>query len=407
MADKDSMARSNPIYETGKGTAFSLAHSGNKDAMAILSKIDLRVDAPNGTEVPPSVQKGFTIALESRYEISNQLMLREGKPYIIDLPSGYTPRAFFSAKHGLNYIGFDLPIVADSIGSAVKELLPEQYGKTVMYYGVDATNYASMSRALDSIDGEVCIVTDGLLGYFNEFEMKSVVRNMKSILARFGGSWITGDLTSMDIYSATFGVLLQNDPTYINALTVSLANQMSDAKLGRNSLFDGGLPKARTFLNEQGFDIEEISFADLLPELNSMAEMPDKFEELRAAFRDIVMWKLTLKEGAEKDVQGVEDEKFAAVLNADGNELHVALSGRLDTITAPELLQKYETLVPDGGFESITVDAQQLQYVSSAGLRILLIMYKALAGSRTFKIVNGNDEIKSILEMTGLNDYLM
>ena len=71
-------------------------------------------------------------------------MIRKGdKPYVIDLPCGYTPRAFSTAREGKHYIDFDLPVVTDDIGAIVKELLPAELSPLVEYHGVDATNYDS------------------------------------------------------------------------------------------------------------------------------------------------------------------------------------------------------------------------------------------------------------------------
>jgi anti-anti-sigma factor len=91
--------------------------------------------------------------------------------------------------------------------------------------------------------------------------------------------------------------------------------------------------------------------------------------------------------------------------NQSDEKLVLALEGRLDTITAP-LLQ--EQLIP--GFDKakyVQLDFRQLAYVSSAGLRVLLVGEKtAKARGGTLTLVNVSAEIKDILEMTGLCDIL-
>ncbi len=410
MSNKELQARVNPIFTTGKGTASSLAHAGNKDAVAIVSKMDLSEIKSGAIKAHPLMLKGFSTSLEARYEISNQLILRENKPNIIDLPSGYTPRALFAAKKGFNYIGLDLPLVADEIGGIVKGLIPDKYGSSVMYYGVDATNYESLSKALENISGEVCIVTDGLLGYFTEPEIVSVLNNMNRILSRFGGSWITGDMTNTAIYMATFGVLFKDDPAAVSSFTENAANKMSDATLGHNSLFDGGEKKAEAFLNEHGFSLEKISFADLLPELVSLSGDSNALQGLREAYRGLDMWRLTLKKGEHtktKDAMDEENVEFNASISVKDKELSIELSGRLDTITAPELLEKYEAAAGDKKFTSITINAEKLQYISSAGLRVLMIMHKELEQDKGFHMVNVSREVREILEVTGFDVFLL
>ena len=123
---KDFQARVNPIYTTGNGTAGSLAKAGNRDAVSIVSTMDLSElkEQAGGVTVPEIIRQGYAVALEARYEISNEMILRENHPWVIDLPSGYTPRAFRIASEGMHYLGFDLPVVADDIGPIVAGLLP-------------------------------------------------------------------------------------------------------------------------------------------------------------------------------------------------------------------------------------------------------------------------------------------
>lgn len=89
----------------------------------------------------------------------------------------------------------------------------------------------------------------------------------------------------------------------------------------------------------------------------------------------------------------------------NGENTTFTLSGRLDTTTAPQL---QEVLVPEfDTVKSITLDFAELAYVSSAGLRVLLMgekTAKAKLGRQT--LVNVSDEIMEVFEMTGFSDVL-
>lgn len=408
MAKKEYQAMANPVYTTGKGTAFTMASVGNKDAVSIVSKMDVSELAGQRGTVPPEIKRGYAIALEARYEVSNEMIKREDKPFIIDLPSGYTPRAMLTPKMGKKYIGMDLPVVADDIGPIVKEILPDEYGVSVQFYGVDATNYDSMKEALDGIDGEVCIVMDGILGYFNEPELISLCENIKKILTRFGGSWVTGDVTGLNIFGATFAALFKENPEVINAFSTNTANQMSDVTLGQNSMLIGGIDKALEFLAGRGFIVERFSYSDLLPDtLLSLANDQETLNALRVAYKDIEMWKMTLDPDIETVTEEVESKEFSAVLNNAGGDLNISLSGRLDTISAPELLEKYEKISKEPEIAKVTIDSKDLQYISSAGLRVLLIIYKALNDPEKFTMININDTVRDILETTGFDQFIL
>jgi anti-sigma B factor antagonist len=90
---------------------------------------------------------------------------------------------------------------------------------------------------------------------------------------------------------------------------------------------------------------------------------------------------------------------------ANGSDLKITLSGRLDTTTAPELESELKESLD--GVTSLTFDFKELAYISSAGLRVLLSAQKIMNKSAgEMKIVGSNDEIKEIFEVTGFNDIL-
>jgi anti-anti-sigma factor len=91
--------------------------------------------------------------------------------------------------------------------------------------------------------------------------------------------------------------------------------------------------------------------------------------------------------------------------NQAGDKLIIALEGRLDTTTASKF---QEQLIPEAGVgKYIRLDFKQLTYISSAGLRVLLLGEKS-ARSKGGKItlVNVAPEIRDIFEMTGFSSVL-
>jgi len=88
--------------------------------------------------------------------------------------------------------------------------------------------------------------------------------------------------------------------------------------------------------------------------------------------------------------------------NAD-QAVIVTIIGRLDTVTAPEYEKQIRALI-DGGNHCFVVDFAQLDYISSAGLRVLLVMAKLLkakAGQVCF--ANVNSTVHSVFEMSGFS----
>ena len=84
--------------------------------------------------------------------------------------------------------------------------------------------------------------------------------------------------------------------------------------------------------------------------------------------------------------------------------LTVALEGRLDTMTAPELETTLKTALE--GVEELTFDFEKLDYISSAGLRVLLAAQKTMNRQGSMKVVHANEIILEIFEVTGFSDIL-
>ena len=89
---------------------------------------------------------------------------------------------------------------------------------------------------------------------------------------------------------------------------------------------------------------------------------------------------------------------------AQGRNLNIALEGRLDTTTAPDL----EAIVRGelDGTEQLTFDFDKLEYISSAGLRILLAAQKIMNKQGKMVVKNVSEEVKEIFEVTGFSDIL-
>ncbi len=88
----------------------------------------------------------------------------------------------------------------------------------------------------------------------------------------------------------------------------------------------------------------------------------------------------------------------------NGQELCVSLEGRLDTTTSPELEQELKNSLD--GITSLIVDIAALDYISSAGLRVLLSAQKTMNKQGSMVVKNVSEEIMEVFEVTGFSDIL-
>jgi anti-sigma B factor antagonist len=82
----------------------------------------------------------------------------------------------------------------------------------------------------------------------------------------------------------------------------------------------------------------------------------------------------------------------------------IKISGRLDTVTAPELEQVVDAISDD--VKKLILDMQELEYTSSAGLRVILKAKKMMNKRGNMKLINVNNDIMEVFDITGFLDIL-
>ena len=85
--------------------------------------------------------------------------------------------------------------------------------------------------------------------------------------------------------------------------------------------------------------------------------------------------------------------------------LFLEIRGRVDSMNAPKLLAFWEKTVLEEAVSSITIDCKDLDYISSVGLRVFLMMHKGCENG--VKVTNANESVKEILSQTGLDSLFL
>ncbi len=89
---------------------------------------------------------------------------------------------------------------------------------------------------------------------------------------------------------------------------------------------------------------------------------------------------------------------------SEGEKLTLTLEGRLDTTTTPQLEEELKTALD--GIKTLVFDFSKLEYLSSAGLRVLLATQKQMNQQGSMLITNVNETIMEVFEVTGFVDIL-
>ncbi len=89
---------------------------------------------------------------------------------------------------------------------------------------------------------------------------------------------------------------------------------------------------------------------------------------------------------------------------SDGGRLTIALDGRLDTTTSPELTKELDSSLD--GVKELVFDLAKLEYISSSGLRVLLSAQKKMNSQGAMKVKNASEMVNEVFEITGFDEIL-
>lgn len=407
----------NPVFNTAKSCVQLDAAAGDADAKRLLDALGFEPfgaqmsKKPIPKEMVEQVKRlfpAYMVLTESRFQAMNRLIEHMKDRQIVDLPCGYTSRGIRLSRQGRTYFGFDLPAVIDAMIPAVEGIIGKN--EAISYHAVDATNYESMAAVLTGDVHNLLVTTEGLLMYFVQSELEAVFANIHRLLQKYGGSWVITDrayfLHDREIVAAT----LNNDPGLTSmyaAVTNRAAATTADVKFNDSVFFDPDDAKVRAFISSMGFELHEICMGDFLPDvIGSLRENPEVEPAVRKVFRDMMFWELTVAErSAVKPAPVDANLPFKIECSVENGVFDVRIQGRMDTITAPELLKRFQEA--GSGIRAIHIDVSRMSYISSAGLRVLLMMFKSLQDKDGFEMTGVSETVREILETTGFDQFLL
>ena len=387
-----------------------------------LKRLDVDMEYYKNSAVTDERVRNVGILIhELRHVAMNRTIEETGIDNIFDLPCGYSQRVFEMLELGKTYVGGDLPAVINSFVPVVNEMLTDEEKKKVAFKVTDVTSYESLEKAVEHIDGPVCIPMEGLTVYLNKEEKTRLFSNMKRLLTQKGGCWLAADVETMSYYRAGIGTFAESKEEaqqMIKAFLTAFSTQSDSDILGtvlmerkdkNASDLSGGfdLDAMEKVYNAYGLKVERIPYYRDDLELKTFSKLtPEQIAKLKALIRQVHIWKITSDPNVSIDASkqnSYEEGDFSSTFRNASGRLQIKLCGRVDSITAPVFLKAWEEEVKTGKVDSVVTDCADLKYISSAGLRVLLIIKKSLPGNE-FILHNVNEPIMEILDTTGFSD---
>ena len=390
----------NPVFLTAKSCLNILSKIKDEDAQKLLTKLGFG-DSQNAEEeknipldkleITKKIAPAFFSQVEMRFYGTNEMILNDKTAKIVlDLGCGYTPRGIKLANFSLKYIGVDLPEVINTIRPAVKEIIGEN--KNICYHPADLTNYSSLIEALGDNQGELFITTEGVMNYLYQFELEEVIHNIKKLLKKYGGKWVTCDntllSTQQSIIAASLGMIGENNGN-LAKIGENIASSMAKIKKFENVFLDKDIEKTKKFLDDMGFELNVEKGINHIPKfIRSLAAFPENIlANMKKVLENMDFWIMTLK----------EEKKIKIDLKREENVINNKLEGRLDTITSPKLIEAFYEEEKKGKIEKVFIDFTNVEFVSSGGIRTITIIDKSLGNENKLELINVKENIKKII----------
>lgn len=146
---------------------------------------------------------------------------------------------------------------------------------------------------------------------------------------------------------------------------------------------------AINYIISKGFKLERLPYAKHIPEFKSLENADPKIvAQIKEGLKRVCIWKISVDESVKVNISDSKTESFNADASIDGNRLNLTLSGNLDTLSAPKFLANYEKIKEANAIDRVFIYCSKLEYVSSAGVRVLLVMQNDCEGGVTMKSCN-------------------
>ena len=211
--------------------------------------------------------------MEARYKLIDKLLKETGITQILELASGYSSRGLIFSKAGYQYVEMDLEGVSNNKKRMINEIFKMNDNLNIVSgNALNIEDYYKCNKFFDD-NQKLAIINEGLLRYLTFDEKRKVAQNIYQELKKYGGVWITCDVTPMKYIEVQNKL---NIATKINKKDKSLRQNLNDRFLDEEHI--------RSFFSEIGFnDIElhhDIEVKEELKSLDSIGMDKDYFDEL-------------------------------------------------------------------------------------------------------------------------------
>jgi O-methyltransferase involved in polyketide biosynthesis len=272
-------------YDKIGPTAIMVAHRRTFTDIPYSQAIFKELEREKGVIPAELMTPKIAPQIEARYKLLSRLIQESGATQIFELAAGFSPRGLdMTDNPEVAYVESDLPSMSLQKEKIIDVLIPG--GRPNLHLRTaDATDAVTVQITTSLFDRAkpIAVVNEGLLRYLNFDEKAKVARNVHLLLERFGGVWITPDITFKKTLEAE-NAASNGQVTKIHTLTGINTD---------SNRFDS-VDDARRFFENLGFTVESHSFMEVIDALVSPQRLGQSREEVEALLKDPVVFIMRL-----------------------------------------------------------------------------------------------------------------
>lgn len=193
--------------------------------------------------------------IEMRYTALNEYIIANDYQNNLDIACSFAPRSIAMARQHRMFVGADFAPSIEEIKRALPDCLSLKQQKRLYYAVADATDLPSMMRAADKLEGCICLTMDGLMMYLTKDEQATVLRNIRAILEKHGGAFVTSDFSAREFVKAATDVVYDAaDAQRIYRNSAEMYEKT--ASVDFDKAFFADADEAQRFIESQGLKVK-------------------------------------------------------------------------------------------------------------------------------------------------------
>ena len=271
-----------------------LANAGVPEAKKILNQIGTaNIFEKGNLQDYDRLEKVNGIFQELAYESTLNYFNEKNYTNMFDIGGGYTPRAMLVAQAGKKYVGAELTAVAISASSVMQKILDANSYKNILYENVPVADKRAMLDTADTLNGQICIVENGLMMYLPPENVDAMYTFSHEILKKHGGCYITSDFVAHELFTEIAAALYgEHDKEILYDETMTMYENLFGDEIC-NDTFDTQAD-AKKFLAAHGLKVEEVPLITDVSKLHCLKNLtPEQTEKIKQIAAKKYLWVIT------------------------------------------------------------------------------------------------------------------